>query len=219
MSTAIANHDSWPERHAALERLLRAHQELLREQRRALREAPPQQTTVGADDEERAAQEPEVELDIALLEMHSRQVREIEMALQLLEAGAYGRCVDCDEPIQASRLQARPFAIRCRSCQKELEGDADERRRTAAVATSGPGWALLGSIPGPAGWRAPTTPKMRRRHRATAVPVTRPLSFGGVSLRGGGSHESATLAAAEVLSAGRTRGRGLRSSARPRVAP
>jgi RNA polymerase-binding protein DksA len=183
MAMTIANRDSWPERHAALERLLRAHQELLREQRRSLREAPPQQTTVGADEEERAAKELEVELDIVLLEMHSRQVREIETALQLLEAGAYGRCVDCDEPIQASRLQARPFAIRCHTCQKALEGDGDELRRSAAVTPSRSDWAVLGSVSGPASWRAPTTPKMRRRHRATAVPVTRPLSFGGVSLR------------------------------------
>jgi RNA polymerase-binding protein DksA len=183
MSTTIANHDSWPERHSALQRLLRAHQEALREQRRSLREAPAQDSTVGADEEERAAQELEVGLDIALLEIHSRQVREIETALQLLEAGAYGRCVDCDEDIQAARLQARPFAIRCGTCQKALEGNGHEPRRAAALAPSRPDWALLGSVPLPGSWRAPTAPKMRRRHRATAVPVTRPLSFGGVSLR------------------------------------
>ena len=181
-STTIANHDPWLEQHAALHRLLRAHLEVLREQRRSLREAPPCETTVGADDEERAAQELEVGLDIALIEMRSRQVREIEMALELLEAGNYGRCVDCEQPILDSRLQARPFAVRCGTCQKALEGDGHEPRRTAAFAPSRPGWALLGSVPWPGGRSALTTPKARRRHRATAVPVTRPLSFGGVSL-------------------------------------
>jgi len=169
-STTIANHDSWPERRAALLRLLRAQQEGLRGRRRSLREAPPREATDGADDEERAAQELEVGLDLALLEMRSRQVREIEMALELLEAGAYGRCVDCDQPILASRLHARPFALRCGTCQKALEG-----------APSRPDWAPLGSVPWPGSRRA-TAPKARRRHRAMAVPVTRPLSYGGVSL-------------------------------------
>lgn len=180
--TTIANHDPWLEQHAALQRLLRAHFEVLREQRRSLREAPPCETTVGADDEERAAQELEVGLDIALIEMRSRQVREIEMALELLESGSYGRCVDCDQPILASRLQVRPFAVRCGDCQEALEGDGHEPGRTATLAPSRPDRALFESVPWPGGRSAPTTPKARRRHRATAVPVTRPLSFGGVSL-------------------------------------
>jgi DnaK suppressor protein len=181
-STASANHDSWGEQHAALQRLLRAHQEVLRDERRSLREMPPCETTIGADDEERAAQELEVGLDIALIEMHSRQVREIEMALELLEAGNYGRCVDCDQPILASRLQARPFAVRCGNCQKALEENGHAPRGTASFTPSSSGWGLLDPVPWPRSRRGLTTPKARRRHRATAVPVSRPLSFGGVSL-------------------------------------
>ncbi len=127
------------------------------------------ETIVGADDEERAAQELEVGLDIALLEMRSQQVQEIETALRLLEAGGYGRCVDCDEPILASRLRARPFAVRCRACQEELEGDRHGSRSTAASASRSD-WAPLGSPPRPG------------RRRGTAASVARALSYGGVSL-------------------------------------
>ena len=181
-STRMASRDSWPQRHAALDRLLRAQQEVLREQRRSLREVPPTETIVGADDEERAAQELEVELDIALLEMRSRQIQEIETALHLLEAGGYGRCVDCREPILASRLHARPFAVRCRTCQEELEGDAAHETRCTAGFSSRPDWAPLGSAQWPGSRSGPTTSRTRRRHAAAAVSVTRPLSHGGVSL-------------------------------------
>ncbi|HSD65661.1 MAG TPA: TraR/DksA family transcriptional regulator [Vicinamibacteria bacterium] len=180
-STRIANHGPWPGRHAALHRLLLAQQEVLREQRRSLRETPPLETIVGADDEERAAQEFEVGLDIALLEMRSRQVQEIETALHRLEAGSFGRCVDCDQPIVASRLLARPFAVRCRACQEALEvNEGHDPSRSAALAPSNGDGATdgLGRWPG----RAPAASKPRRKHRPTAVSVGRPLSYGGVSL-------------------------------------
>ncbi|MBP9748999.1 TraR/DksA C4-type zinc finger protein [Patescibacteria group bacterium] len=33
----------------------------------------------------------------------------------------YGICCDCGEDIPAKRLEAVPGAIRCRSCQEEVE--------------------------------------------------------------------------------------------------
>jgi DnaK suppressor protein len=180
--TTISSHDSWPERQAALQGLLRAQQEVLRDKRRSLRQAPPREAIEGADEEERAARELEAELDIALLEIRSRQVQEIETALRLLEEGAYGRCVDCDETILASRLHARPFATRCRDCQEVLEGDGHEPRRAGGIAPSRPDWTPFAPVRWPGSGRAPNVPRARRRHRATVVPVTRPLSYGGISL-------------------------------------
>jgi DnaK suppressor protein len=42
-------------------------------------------------------------------------------ALARLEAGEYGTCATCGEPIPAERLQALPFAVRCVACQDRLE--------------------------------------------------------------------------------------------------
>jgi len=42
-------------------------------------------------------------------------------ALARLEAGEYGTCADCGEPIPTARLQAQPFAIRCIGCQDRAE--------------------------------------------------------------------------------------------------
>ena len=176
---------SWPGPHAALHGLLRAQQEALREQRRSLREGQPLETIVVADEEERAAHELEVELDIALLEIRSQQVREIENALRRIESGGYGRCIDCGESILAARLHARPFAVRCRACQEALEGEDHQRPRpTAALTPFRSAWALLGSGPWPGSRRGASDgnqPRARRRHRGMAVPVNRPLTYGSLS--------------------------------------
>ena len=57
------------------------------------------------------------------------ELREIEAALARLDAGQYGICVDCDEPIPLPRLQARPSATRCIACQ-----EVDEKRAQQAGA-------------------------------------------------------------------------------------
>lgn len=192
-STRMANDGSWPRpqasslsrqktrQRAALLRLLEAQQDMLREHRRSLREAPPLESLVGADDEERAAQEFEAGLDIALLEMRARQCQEIETALQLLESGTYGRCVDCDESILPLRLLARPFAVRCRECQEALEksdGHGRDTTRSAPITPTREDLALGGS----ASWsRASAQKAARSKERPQPVPVKRPLSLDGVS--------------------------------------
>ena len=182
MGTSNGVARSWTKRQAALHGLLRAQREALREQRRSLREATPLETVVVADEEERAAQELEVGLDIALIEIRSRQVREIEDALSRIETGGYGRCVDCGEPILSSRLSARPFAVRCRACQEALEAeDHGLRPAPAVVEPSRSPWALLGSFPWPGSRGDATAPRARRVSRGRAVPVNRPPAYGGVS--------------------------------------
>lgn len=42
-------------------------------------------------------------------------------ALARLDAGDYGTCVDCGEPIPERRLLAQPFAVRCLACQERAE--------------------------------------------------------------------------------------------------
>ena len=49
--------------------------------------------------------------DVLLAEM-----RQIEAALQRIDDGAYGVCVDCGDDIAMARLEAMPTAIRCITC-------------------------------------------------------------------------------------------------------
>jgi DnaK suppressor protein len=60
----------------------------------------------------------------SVLEATALTARGIESALHRLSRGGYGKCVDCDSEIAAARLRALPFAIRCRSCQEQVEGVA-----------------------------------------------------------------------------------------------
>ena len=44
------------------------------------------------------------------------RVTEVDAALANAEAGAYGVCLACGQPIPAGRLEARPTATRCVAC-------------------------------------------------------------------------------------------------------
>lgn len=45
-------------------------------------------------------------------------VREIDAAVDRITAGTYGLCVHCGAAIPAERLEFRPFASGCVSCQR-----------------------------------------------------------------------------------------------------
>lgn len=49
------------------------------------------------------------------------ELREIEAALQRIEQGEYGNCVDCGGEIGEARLRARPAAARDVRCQSLFE--------------------------------------------------------------------------------------------------
>lgn len=44
------------------------------------------------------------------------QLRRIDAALERCEAGSYGYCLDCGEPIDPRRLELDPTATRCVDC-------------------------------------------------------------------------------------------------------
>ena len=47
-------------------------------------------------------------------------LRQVEEALDRLEAGDYGVCLACEELIPAKRLQALPWARYCVQCQEQV---------------------------------------------------------------------------------------------------
>jgi DnaK suppressor protein len=67
---------------------------------------------------------------MALAEMAARALRQVDEALARLERGDYGFCMDCGEKISHKRLNALPFALRCRECE-ELREIAERIRRTS----------------------------------------------------------------------------------------
>lgn len=61
------------------------------------------------------------DVDVQVLELSTSTLRRIEAAIERLDRGAYGQCKQCGRPISATRLNAMPFAARCRGCEHERE--------------------------------------------------------------------------------------------------
>ena len=60
----------------------------------------------------------------ASLEVLLGQQERVRAALARVEAGSYGRCVDCGRELPDERLDARPEAERCVDCQQKAEAAA-----------------------------------------------------------------------------------------------
>jgi DnaK suppressor protein len=107
-------------RYAALEDLREAGARELRDSLRTLRDNVADLLEV-KDTEERGLRETEQGLDLAVLQMKADTCRDIEGAIRRIQAGTFGRCEKCGAVIPPARLQAVPFAVRCRDCQAKAE--------------------------------------------------------------------------------------------------
>ncbi len=67
--------------------------------------------------EEEADEASELEKRLALEKRLRDTLAEIERALQKYEAGTYGLCDSCGQPIEQARLEALPQANLCLSCK------------------------------------------------------------------------------------------------------
>jgi DnaK suppressor protein len=61
------------------------------------------------------------DLEFALDERETAELRLVDAALARIEAGTYGQCIDCGVEIPAARLHAAPEAPRCIACQEKAE--------------------------------------------------------------------------------------------------
>ncbi|MGC3966810.1 MAG: TraR/DksA family transcriptional regulator [Pirellulales bacterium] len=63
------------------------------------------------------------ELNSQLAEVESRELANIENALERMRDGQYGVCEGCNGKIPFARLSALPYATLCIECQREAERD------------------------------------------------------------------------------------------------
>jgi DnaK suppressor protein len=117
------------ERYEILRTMLEDRANEITDKLRSLRESLPDELAEVKDPEEQSVHEYARGLDFALIEMKSKTLEHINEALLRLEEGAYGSCSDCEQPITKARLQALPFAHRCRDCAQALEELAAESAR------------------------------------------------------------------------------------------
>ncbi len=77
------------------------------------------------------------EYTITRVDQDRQRLRLVEEALQRIEEGEYGYCLNCGQPISSKRLEALPWARYCVKCQelKEqglLEEEEEEEEDLAA---------------------------------------------------------------------------------------
>jgi RNA polymerase-binding transcription factor DksA len=69
--------------------------------------------------EEGADEASELEKRLVLIQRLEESLNEVEHALQKYEAGTYGLCDSCGQPIEQGRLEAIPQASLCLNCKSQ----------------------------------------------------------------------------------------------------
>lgn len=61
------------------------------------------------------------DLNISTLNNQLEEFRDIDAAIDRIQRGIFGMCIDCDDKIDKARLVAYPTAKRCVRCQRQHE--------------------------------------------------------------------------------------------------
>lgn len=69
-----------------------------------------------------------------LMEAQRKEIMLIDAALQRMEAGVFGVCVDCEQEISFERLEVLPFALRCE--EDATRHEAEQRGQGELVTPS-----------------------------------------------------------------------------------
>jgi DnaK suppressor protein len=77
--------------------------------------------TSGGDVGDAANDGAQNELHSQLAALESRELRQIQRAIELIREGRYGICEICEHQIPITRLKALPFTQLCVDCQREQE--------------------------------------------------------------------------------------------------
>src|SRR4029450_13166360 len=109
------------ERYRILKAMLEARRDEIQTKLRSLRETLPAQVLEVKDAEEQSVQDFVQDVELALMEMKSETLGQIDEAIRRLEAGTYGTCANCGREVAEARLKALPFATLCLECQEMQE--------------------------------------------------------------------------------------------------
>ena len=64
----------------------------------------------------------------AVSTVEAQTLEQVRAALQRIEDGTYGRCIDCGRPIEPARLEAVPWSAYCRADQEKHDAEAAAAR-------------------------------------------------------------------------------------------
>jgi DnaK suppressor protein len=119
----------------AKQRLQAHEQELLGNMRRLGEDARESQMTDVQDPIDYVESSENKALNFRVDTIASNELRQVQDALQRIEDGSYGKCIDCGRPINEARLQAVPWTPYCLADQEKHDQEAaspDESPRIAS---------------------------------------------------------------------------------------
>lgn len=61
------------------------------------------------------------QVKLSIGEVERNQLKLVDEALDAIESGDYGTCIDCEEVIPIKRLETVPYAKRCVECKTKYE--------------------------------------------------------------------------------------------------
>lgn len=105
--------------------LLKKQQELNNRLTNLKEQSSREDNPVSADFEEQAVEREGEDVIEEVGRVTRIELGEIKIALERLEAGTYGTCGECGDPIPLKRLEVMPMAMYCMDCQQYM----DERNR------------------------------------------------------------------------------------------
>ena len=73
------------------------------------------------DETDLAASEVNQNLVFKLRDRERQLLSKIDEAMFRIEDGSFGSCAECEEPIEARRLEARPMSTLCIACKEKQE--------------------------------------------------------------------------------------------------
>ncbi len=73
------------------------------------------------DPNDRATRESSINSELRMRDRDRKLISKIQQALERIDAGTFGLCASCGEPIGAARLRARPVTELCIECKREAE--------------------------------------------------------------------------------------------------
>jgi DnaK suppressor protein len=91
------------------------------------------QAEVDVEPDEGDAEIFEREKNAALIAVLERRLSDIDTALRSIEKGQYGTCERCGKQIELERLEVKPDATLCLSCQQEVERITRRNRPTRQI--------------------------------------------------------------------------------------
>lgn len=83
----------------------------------------------GGDEVDFALDSASQEVGSQLIEVVSRELASVEVALERLRRGKYGKCDTCGCNIPAARLEVLPYATSCINCQRVSENQGHRQGR------------------------------------------------------------------------------------------